>query len=82
MTAVDATGANPVVLKDMTTDVSNFAAGARILITTPNFANYTNVPLVSDFTMTPLPMSYLAAGQVIFADGGTEAAALVDCHWL
>jgi hypothetical protein len=68
---VDATGANPVLLENMTTQVPNGQAGRRILITTPNFANYTNIPLVSDFIMDPIPMSYLAAGQVRFmADFG------------
>ncbi len=44
------------------------------MITTPNFANYTNIPLVSDFTITnPIPMSYLAAGQLRFTDdSGTK----------
>jgi hypothetical protein len=69
--AIDATGANPVLLENMTTNVSS-GAGRRILITTPNFANYTNIPLVSDFTMDPIPVSYLAAGQIRFmSDFGT-----------
>jgi hypothetical protein len=38
------------------------------LLTTPNFANYTNIPLVSDFIMDPIPSSYLAAGQLRFTD--------------
>ncbi len=62
----DATGANPVLLVDFATNVTNFAAGSRILVTTPNFANHTNIPLVSDFTMNPIPVSYLAAGQISF----------------
>jgi len=64
--AYDATGVNPVSLIDFTTSVTNNAAGSRILITTPNFANYTDIPLVSDFTMNPIPASYLAAGQISF----------------
>ncbi len=62
----DATGANPVQLIDFLTNVANGSAGARILITTPNFANYTDIPLVSDFTMNPIPAPYLAAGQISF----------------
>lgn len=65
---VDAAGANPVVLENMTTNVSNSQSGRRILLTTPNFANYTNIPLVSDFVMDPIPSSYLAAGQIRFTD--------------
>jgi len=62
----DATGSNPVQLVDMMSAVANPAAGSRILITTPNFANYTDIPLVSDFTMIPIPATYLAAGQITF----------------
>lgn len=67
----DATGANPVLLKNMTTDVANGQSGRRVLITTPNFANYTDIPLVSDFVMDPIPLSYLAAGQLRFMDHGS-----------
>jgi len=63
---VDAAGANEVLLDNMGTSVSNGTLGSRVLITTPNFANYTDIPLVSDFTMVPIPVSYLAAGQVTF----------------
>jgi hypothetical protein len=65
---VDAAGANLVLLENMTTNVVNSQAGRRVLLTTPNFANYTDIPLVSDFIMDPIPMSYLAAGQVRFMD--------------
>lgn len=66
--AVDATGANPIMLENITTNVPNGQAGRRILLATPNFANYTNIPLVADFIMDPIPESYLAAGQVRFMD--------------
>ena len=66
--AVDASGANPVLLEDMMASVPNSQSGRRVLITTPNFAKYTNIPLVSDFTMDPIPVSYLAAGQLRFND--------------
>ena len=65
---VDAAGANLVLLENMTTNVVNSQAGRRVLLTTPNFANYTDIPLVSDFIMDPIPTSYLAAGQVRFMD--------------
>src|ERR1041384_4278592 len=65
LVAWDAAGANPVVLIDLTTDVSHGDLGDRILISSPNFANYTSVPLNSDFIMTNLiPASYLAAGRI------------------
>ena len=67
---VDATGANEVLLDNMGTSVANGATGSRVLITTPNFANYTDIPLVSDFTMIPIPVSYLAAGQLTFENSG------------
>ena len=66
--AVDATGSNPVILDDMESNVSNGANGSRVLITTPNFANYTDSALVSDFVMDPIPVSYLAAGSITFTN--------------
>lgn len=66
--AWDAAGTNPVLLVDMTTNVANSVASSRVLITTAKFATYTNVPLVSDFTMAPIPASYLPAGRLTFED--------------
>jgi hypothetical protein len=68
LVVVDATGSNPILLDNMTTNVANGAGGARVLITTPNFANYTNIPLVTNFVMDPIPASYLAAGSLTFED--------------
>jgi hypothetical protein len=65
---VDATGSNPIILEDMTTNVPNGQAGRRVLLTTPNFANYTHIPLVTNFVMDPIPASYLAAGSLTFQD--------------
>lgn len=69
--AVDAAGANQITLDDMTTNVANGQAGRRILLATPNFANYTDIPLVADFIMDPIPASYLAAGQARFMDNAS-----------
>jgi hypothetical protein len=69
--AGDATGSTPVVVENMTTNVANSQSGRRILLATPNFTNYTNIPLVADFVMDPIPASYLAAGQVRFMDNGS-----------
>jgi hypothetical protein len=68
LVVVDATGSNPILLENMTTNVPNGQSGRRVLLTTPNFANYTNIPLVTDFVMDPIPASYLAAGQLRFTD--------------
>lgn len=69
---VDAGGANAVLLIDMTTDVTDASAGARVLIATAEFAMAQGI--VPDFFMAnPIPPSYLAAGRIIFeADGGTN----------
>lgn len=69
----DATGANPIMIAGFSGPVPNFAAGARVLITSPNFANYTTTTLVTDKQMDALiPASYLAAGSLTFEDfGGT-----------
>ena len=66
--AWDAAGANPVLLVDMTTDVPNSAAGAHCLITTAAFNSHTTPACVSNFTMTPIPGSYLNAGSITFED--------------
>lgn len=68
LSTVNAAGANQVVLQNLTTNVAVGQTGRRVLIATPNFANYTDVPLVADFVMTPIPVSYLAAGQVRFTN--------------
>jgi len=69
---VDATGANPVTLVDMTTNVTiKTGAGARILIATPEFAAAQGI--TPDFTMAKIPTSYFAGGQVQFLhDLGTR----------
>ncbi len=71
--AWDATGANPVLLLDITANVSNGAGGANVLLTTPAFnALMSGVPGYStDFTLAqPIPASYLSGGKVTFEDDG------------
>lgn len=69
LTAVDAAGANPVLLLDMTTNVSNSAAGARVLLATSSFFNYASPLLAANFVLAnPIPASYLPAGQLRFTD--------------
>jgi hypothetical protein len=70
LVAYDAAGNNPVVLLTFTTNVSNASAGSRILITTSNFASYNSSPVASDFTMSAMPASYLAAGRLAFQNSG------------
>lgn len=65
----DATGANPILIASFPGPVSNFSAGARVLITSENFENYTSPALVTDKQMDALiPASYLAAGSLTFED--------------
>jgi hypothetical protein len=52
----------------MATSVPNGQAGRRVLLTTPSFANFTNIALVTNFVMDPIPASYLAAGSLTFED--------------
>lgn len=72
----DAAGANPVLILDITSDVLNSPAGARILLATPAFTTAVQAvtPAFSpDFTMAnPIPASYLAAGKLTYEnDSGT-----------
>jgi hypothetical protein len=65
--AWDAAGANPVLIIDLTTDVSNQVAGDRVLIATSSFQSYVSPVVPPDFIMTnPIPASYLAAGSLTF----------------
>jgi len=65
----DATGANPILILNMTTNVASGTAGRRVLIASPNFADYTVPGTTPDFTMTNfIPASYLAAGSLTFED--------------
>lgn len=67
LVAWNAAGASPVVVLNIAGPVSNFAAGARIVIATSNF-----MPgFTPDFTMAaPIPASYLAAGKLTFESDG------------
>jgi hypothetical protein len=63
----DASGNNPITLLTFTSNVTNNAAGSRILITTASFASHETSPIASDFTMTnAIPASYLAAGRLSY----------------
>jgi hypothetical protein len=68
--AWDASGANPIVIVDMETDVANNTAGSRVLIVSPQYDSAFGPD--EDFVMTNLiPASYLAAGKLTFeTDGG------------
>jgi hypothetical protein len=67
--AWDAAGANPVLIVNMTTDVTNGAAGDRVLITSSAFQNYVSPVQTPNFTMANLiPASFLAAGSLTFED--------------
>jgi hypothetical protein len=63
----DATGANPVLLLNITSDVAGSGTGARVLLTTADFAATNSV--TPDFTLANrIPASYLAAGRLTFED--------------
>jgi hypothetical protein len=64
--AYDAAGNNPITLATFLSMVTNGAVGTRILITTASFQSHETTPIPSDFTMTPIPASYLAAGRLIY----------------
>lgn len=65
--AWDATGSNPVLVKDLAADVANGAVGSRVLIASASMAAYLNV--TPNFTMSQLiPPSYLAAGKLTYED--------------
>lgn len=67
LVAYDAAGLNPVIVIDMTSNVSSNAAGDRVLIVSTNFANYSSPVMAADFVMTNLiPTNYLAAGRLTF----------------
>ena len=69
LSVVDAAGLNPVLLINFTNSVPVVAAGSRILVVSPNFAQYTSPTVAPDFTMTNLiPASYLPAGSLTFED--------------
>jgi len=73
LVAFDATGSNPITILDLTTDVTQGAAGSRILIVSSNFVNYASPTVVPDFILTtPIPSNYLAAGRLAWEqDTGT-----------
>ena len=71
LVAWDATGANPVVLATIPTDVAIGTAGARVLLATSGFGVVT-----PDFVMNPIPASYLAGGKITFESDGTAGTTI------
>jgi len=64
LVAYDAAGLNPVILSAPSTTVPNSSAGDRILFCTSAFAADTDPTAAPDFTMVPIPSSYLASGSL------------------
>ena len=65
----DAAGANPIIVKDMTTNCSSGNPGDHVLICSAAFAASTTPVTVPDYTITnPIPASYFAAGRLTFED--------------
>jgi hypothetical protein len=74
LVAYNATGGGAVTLITIPSSVTNGAAGANILLTTPSFnLAMGQVPgFASDFTFTtPIPASYLSGGKLAFQSGST-----------
>ena len=68
---VDATGANPIVIKDFTASVANGANGARVLVQSSAFAAAQD-PVQDVLLTTVIPATYLPAGRLMFeTDGAT-----------
>jgi hypothetical protein len=81
LVARDATGANPITLIDMTTNVSNGAAGSRVLVCTAAMGASLG-GLVPDFVMTnPIPPSYLAAGSLTWEQDPPSSTILWRVSW-
>jgi len=69
LVAHDAAGNNPVILITFPSNVSNNAAGSRILAATSEFVSAGGPE--PDFVLTnPIPPAYLAAGKLTFETGG------------
>ncbi len=65
----DATGSNPILMIDFTTNCPNSLGGDRVLATTAAFNSSTTPATVADFTIVnPIPPSYMAAGRLTFED--------------
>ena len=65
--AWDASGANPVLLIDFSSDVVSGGADVRVLVVSPDMTTMTSPPVVADFTMTnPIPAAYLSGGSITF----------------
>jgi len=64
--AYDAAGNNPITLATFPSGVMTGTVGSRILITTAAFQAYETSPIPSDFTMSAIPASYLAAGRLVY----------------
>jgi hypothetical protein len=69
--AWDAAGANPILLIDMTTNVSGTTSGSNVLLTSAAFNSLmSSVPgYATDFTLaSTIPLSYLSGGKITFED--------------
>jgi len=67
LSVVDANGANPVLVVDLTQAVANAAQGDRVLVATRRFAQQQNV--APDVIATnAIPASYLAGAKLMYTD--------------
>ena len=70
--AWDANGANPVVLRNLNFPVLSGAPGRRILLVTESFLSTTSPATVPNFSMIPIPQSYLVAGSLTYESDAGE----------
>jgi hypothetical protein len=66
---VDATGANPIVIKDFTASVANGANGAHVLVQS-HFFDAAQNPDPDVLLTTVIPATYLPAGRLTFETDG------------
>jgi hypothetical protein len=78
----DAAGSNRILLLNMASNVSDAAAGDRVLIASANFGPYTSPVLTPDFLMAnTIPASYLAAGRLTYEDDAGSVASPGTIYW-
>jgi hypothetical protein len=78
--AYDANGENPIVLMDPKTNVPNGDTGDTVLFVTDAMKNFTDPPVVGDFTLAnPIPDAYLAAGKISWEDNGGAQVLWIIC---
>jgi hypothetical protein len=80
--AYDASGANPVTICTIPSNVSNGALGARVLLCSSALVRRLAPSITPDFLLsTPIPASYLAAGSLTLDMPGDGVGPLWRLSW-